>query len=147
MNNDNLVTLSPREARENGSKGGKASVIARRQKKLLREAMQYVLNEGELSPEIKEKLKQAGLSEEDHTHTMAMTLALIEKAEKGDVSAYNAIRDILGEKPTEEANTEIPTSIKIEMVPPPACYGDLKFASSEEEIDGERDPRYMIHRE
>ncbi len=131
MNNDNLRNLTTSEAREIGRKGGKASVAARKQKRTMREAMRYAMNGMELSSETRKKLEAAGIDPKDFTHTIAVTLALIEKAEAGDVSAYNAIRDILGEKPKDEASVEIPKCVKIHIVE----GARTTFAHSEDEIE------------
>ena len=42
-NNENLIRLSPSEARENGRKGGKASGEARRRKAAMRDTMNRLL--------------------------------------------------------------------------------------------------------
>ncbi len=68
------------EARERGANGGKKSGQARREKKLMREALE----------------KRIGASLD------AVTQALIDKAATGDVRAYEVIRDTLGEKPTDK---------------------------------------------
>ena len=48
-------------------------------------------------------MKEPELNEETgEQNDVAMTLALIEKAKKGDVSAYTTIRDTLGEKPADK---------------------------------------------
>jgi len=135
MNNKNLVTLSPSEARENGRKGGIKSVEARRRKRTLKEAMQHLLHEAEIDDDVREMLAKEGIDEKDFTHTIAITRSLIAKAEAGDVSAYNAIRDILGEKPDNNVNLNIPSSVKIEIVESPY---NVDFASSEDEVDTTR---------
>lgn len=134
MNNENLIPnykRTPSELREQTRKGGIASGKARREKRTLREAMTFMMTKGELSEPVKDMLRAEGLSEKDFTHTMVMTRSLIAKAEAGDVSAYNAIRDIIGEKPTDEVAVNIPNSIRVEIV------GDngKDFPSSEEEIE------------
>jgi len=135
MNNENLIHFTTAQSREeavrNGQKGGKASVVARRKKRAMRDAMDYVMYEMELPTKTRKKLEAAGIDPKDFTHTTAVTLALVEKAEAGDVTAYNAIRDILGEKPKDKVAVEIPRSIKIEIM------GDVNhdYPSSEDEID------------
>ena len=84
-NENNLKHLSSREARENGKKGGKKSVEIRREKKLLRELLEEAL----------EKKTKTGNKYIDITN------ALIQEAEKGNVKAYETIRDTLGQKPKE----------------------------------------------
>ena len=93
----NLKRLTSEEARINGSKGGKKSVEVRRQKKLLKE------------------LLEEALEKETKTGTLAIdiTNALIKKAKKGNVKAYEVIRDTLGQKPTEKVKIENPQATKV----------------------------------
>lgn len=135
MNKKNLVTLSPSEARENGKKGGVKSGEARRRKRSLKEAMQHMLHEAEIDEDVREMLAKEGIDERDFTHTIAITRSLIAKAEAGDVSAYNAIRDILGEKPAEGLNVNIPSRVEVCIVESPY---NVDFASSEDEVDTTR---------
>lgn len=94
--------LTTEEAREIGRKGGKASVKARREKKKLRQLVEAF---GELpAPEkVRKVLQELGISENEmRTNDMAIVVGLFQKAIKGDVFAFNAIRDIRGEKPVDE---------------------------------------------
>lgn len=79
-NEENLIPnnkRSPSEVRENGSKGGKKSAEVRREKKRLRELLEEAL----------EKKTKTGNGYID------ITMALIKEAEKGNVKAYETIRD------------------------------------------------------
>jgi hypothetical protein len=79
-NNNNLEPVrSKEEARERGSKGGKKSGEKRREKKLLKEELMLLLAQGDTQSKI--------------------SLALIEEAIKGNVKAFEVIRDTIGEKP------------------------------------------------
>lgn len=93
----NLKKLSPEEARKNGSKGGKKSAEVRRQKKLLKEILEEAL----------EKETKTG------NVAIDITNALIKKAKKGNVKAYEVIRDTLGQKPKETVKIENPQATKI----------------------------------
>ena len=126
---------SEEEAREKGAKGGRKSGEVRRRKRTLKEAMKYMLHETKVSDEVRDILAKEGIDEHDFTHAMAITRSLIAKAESGDVGAYNAIRDIIGEKPDNNVNLNIPSSVRIEIVD--TDY-DTDFASSEEEVDASR---------
>ena len=103
---DNLVVLSPEEARKNGQKGGRASGEARRKRKALRDCMETLLS---LPPSGKEfdVLSQVGLCPEDMDKAMLAALAVFEKAKEGDVSAFREIRDLIGEKKAEKIDAEI----------------------------------------
>lgn len=130
MNKQNLKTLSPSEARENGSKGGMKSAEARRQRKLLRELVDAYGVTGCLSEEARKKLQKAGIAEEDFTRDMEIVVALYDRACKGDVAAFNAIRDIKGEKPTENMAASLPNAVEVRIIQAQRN----EFASSEEEI-------------
>lgn len=82
---ENLIPpRSKDEARERGQKGGIASGEARRKKKTIRETLEMML---------------AGQMPDGSTRRDAIVVALMEKALSGDVRAFEAIRDSIGEKP------------------------------------------------
>ena len=82
-NEQNLKPVSSKkEARERGRKGGLASVESRRKRKTLKEELLLMLSEGETQ--------------------QSVTLALIEKAMSGDTTAFEVIRDTIGEKPIDK---------------------------------------------
>lgn len=99
---ENLKHLSSEEARMNGSKGGRASVAARRNKKTMREALEMLMFDVEVDEAAKDKLRGAGISEENFNNQMLITLGLMKKAREGDVQAYNAICSMIGEKPADK---------------------------------------------
>jgi hypothetical protein len=84
-------TLTVEEQRELASKGGKASVEARREKKLLKELLEEAL------------LKET----ETGNRYVDITVALIEQAEKGNVKAFEVIRDTMGQKSIEQVSNTI----------------------------------------
>lgn len=94
-NNDNLKPFdsnqSREEARKNGRKGGKKSGEVRRQKKTMREMLDYLL-EKELTSKNGEKA----------TTLEAMMTAMIKQGLNGNVKAVEFIRDTTGQKPTEK---------------------------------------------
>lgn len=90
MNEENLIPFSERsksEAREKGKKGGRASGAARRRRRTLKDGLKALLVEKDLNG----KTVQENIE-----------LALIDAAMKGDVKAFLAIRDTIGEKPAEK---------------------------------------------
>lgn len=94
MNNQNLIPnneRSPTEVRENGQKGGIASGEARRRKRDLRLALEMLLEK-----DFKDKHGN------QITGTEAVTAKLFEKAMKGDVRAFETLRDTVGQKPVEK---------------------------------------------
>ena len=99
MNTKNLIQYNgqtPEMARENGRKGGIASGVAKRQRKQLREVINEVLPMEVTDPELKAILESYGLKP---THEVAMVVAALQRAERGDIEAARFIRDTRGEKP------------------------------------------------
>ncbi len=93
-NNENLIPnseRSPNEVRENGKKGGIASGKARRRKKLLRECLEELLEK-----EIKDKRGNT------MTGAEAMAVKVFQQALKGDLKAFEIVRDTSGQKPVEK---------------------------------------------
>ena len=124
--------LTTEEARGIGRKGGKASVEARREKKKLRQLVEAF---GEMpAPEkVRKVLNELGVAENEmRTNDMAIVVGLYQKAIKGDVSAFNAIRDIRGEKPVDETKLmgKLDSRIEIGFVD-----ADVSPSSSEEDVD------------
>ena len=92
-NEQNLRTLSPKEAREQGRKGGKASAAKRAERKTFREGLLLLLNEP-----LKDKAGQAT----DKTTQDAIIAGLVKRAINGDTRAFEMIRDTIGEKPVQD---------------------------------------------
>ena len=86
---------SPKEVRENGRKGGIKSGQVRKQRKTLREELLALLSNGDTQ--------------------QRMSLAMIEKAIKGDTKAFEVIRDSIGEKQKDkiELEQDKPFEVKI----------------------------------
>ena len=82
MNNENLKTLSPNEAREQGKKGGIASGQARRERKALKDELLLLLESGDAQ--------------------QRLCTALLERAFNGDTKAFEIIRDTIGERPIDK---------------------------------------------
>lgn len=119
-NEDNLIPANKRteeELRQMTRNGGLASVKARREKKKLREMVEIF---GSLKVDKKNSrlMEDLGIDEEYHTRFMQGVVSLFSKANKGDVAAFNAIRDIIGEKPVDETKVtgSLQTDISIELI-------------------------------
>jgi general stress protein YciG len=110
----NLVPLSTEKAREIGKKGGESSVRARRAKKTLRELVE-LFGELGVNDDTRKLMKKLGIPEELMTRKMQPVVALFNKANKGDVSAFNAIRDIVGEKPVDRTQLEGSFDTRLEI--------------------------------
>lgn len=88
-NEQNLIPNSertPSELREMARNGGLASGEARRKRKTLKEELLLML--------------------EDEEVQKSVTTALINQAQKGNVKAYEMIRDTIEEKPVERVETK-----------------------------------------
>lgn len=91
-NPDNLIPVrSEEEAREKGRNGGIASGEARRRKKMLKECFEVLLDK-----EFKSKDGKVATGAE----TLAMTV--FQKAQRGDLKAFELVRDTAGEKPIDK---------------------------------------------
>lgn len=89
-NNENLKPFdsnqSREEAKKNGRKGGIKSGVVRRARKTLKEELLLLL-------------------ESDNTQNK-ISLALIQKALKGNIKAFEVIRDTIGEKQSDKIKTK-----------------------------------------
>lgn len=105
-NNENLVPFTSDQSREeavrNGRKGGIASGESRRRKAALRDVMNRIITM---------KVNVDGLSDVlladggESTYEEVISMAMIEQAALGNVKAFNAIRDVLGQ--TSKSDTDI----------------------------------------
>lgn len=115
-NNENLKKGNPetqfksgREAVENGRKGGKASGVAKRQKKSMEQSLQILLNLAVsdstlVDPEEQDsfnKMKSKNLTVQDK-----ILVEVIKKALKGDLKAIEFLRDTSGQKPVDKKNVK-----------------------------------------
>ena len=100
MNDENLTPVRPKsEARERGRNGGKASGEARRKKADFRRTLNALLTAKIDSPEWTPLLESLGL---DSTLESALNMAMIKEGLAGNVKAYTAIRDTLGQTTKSE---------------------------------------------
>lgn len=100
---ENLIVPSSDKARENGRKGGKASGEARRQKANFRKVLNALLTANIDSPEWEPLLKELGV---DCTLESALNMAMIKEGLAGNVKAYVAIRDTIGQTTKTEEELE-----------------------------------------
>lgn len=82
---------SKSEARERGAIGGKRSGVARRKQKRMRETLKMLLS---LPSDMREGMSRMESS----------CIAQVLKAEGGDLAAFLAVRDTIGEKPTDKTD-------------------------------------------
>lgn len=91
------------EQRAIAVKGGKASGEARRRKANFRKTLNMLLTTEIDSPEVTPFLKALGI---DSTLESAINMAMIKEAMNGDVKAYVAIRDTIGQTTKSDADIE-----------------------------------------
>lgn len=107
---ENLIpftALTEEQQRAIASKGGKASVEAKRKKKHLREVVQAMLAHEMTEDQISEVLGTAeNLLDGDKSVSAVLTARLIQEAAQGNVKAYETLRDTGGYKPREEVAVE-----------------------------------------
>lgn len=94
-------TLSKEEAKKLGSKGGKASVKARREKKLMKDQMTMLLSLPLKDERTKEQFKKLGINVDDMDNQMALIVSVYQQALRGNMQAMNQVREIIGEKVIE----------------------------------------------
>lgn len=114
-NTENLIPneeRTPEERRENARKAGKASGVARRRKKAMRQAAAELLNmnisdsKAEVTNAIKQRLRAFGYDPEGATFQDAMLVGVMMRALKGDVRASEFIRDTAGNNPALDIRKE-----------------------------------------
>ena len=98
MNENNLTPFSERsvsEAREAGSKGGKASGETRRRKKDMKQKMKALL-ELPAAANDREQLEALGVSPDDMDNEMVLVMSMFLSAAQGDTKAFDRVIQILG---------------------------------------------------
>lgn len=108
------TTLSKEEAKRLGSKGGKASAKAKRERKAIRDQLKALLELPVKNEILKKKIKELGISDKDIDNQMAITISIFNRALNGDTKAFEVIRDTIGEKPVEQIQNLNPPVIKLE---------------------------------
>ena len=98
--------LSTEEARRIGSKGGKASGEARRRERTLKETLEKLLSLPIRDEQTKDFIRALGFNDEELNNKTAINVAMYQEALKGNVKAYELIRDTMGEKPTDKVAIE-----------------------------------------
>ena len=101
-------------AAENGRKGGYARHEVRKEKRTLRE-LATLFGSLKLDGKQKRQMQELGIPDEEHTRFMQAVVSLFQKALKGDVSAFNAIRDLIGEKPIDRTQLEGSFDTRLEI--------------------------------
>lgn len=115
---DNLNPVkTEEEAREKGRKGGIASGKARREKKAMRETLELLLSmpmkDGKFA-DVESIKNFASMKGKNIDVQTAISIAMIQRALKGDKGAAEFVRDTSGQKPTDNMNITgaVPVVIK-----------------------------------
>lgn len=119
-NEQNLIPYgderrSKTEQRAAQSRGGKKSGETRRRKRDMKNAAKYLLGLQITSKELKKKLKELGISEEDATYQMGIMVGMLQSAMKGNTKAAAFLRDTAGESPALKIREEELKLKKAEM--------------------------------
>lgn len=96
-NEKNLIPFNKRtenEQREYAKKGGQKSGEVRRQRKAMKEQMEMLLSLPFKQEKQLKFMKSLGIEEEEIDNQMALMVAMYAKALKGDVQAFNSIREV-----------------------------------------------------
>lgn len=103
-NEQNLIPFtsnqSREEAKKNGRKGGKKSGEVRRKRKAMKEQMEMLLSLPFKQSEGLDFMKDLGIEEDDLDNQMALIVTMYSKALKGDVQAFNTIREVVQDEKT-----------------------------------------------
>ena len=97
MSEKNLIVPSSEKAREYGRKGGIRSGEARRRRKALKTLMNDLLQSEVFDTDIYNNTTAIGFSPEDMSYGAAIVAAMVREAANGNVKAFNAITDLVGE--------------------------------------------------
>lgn len=102
-NEKNLIPFNKRtksEQREYAKKGGQKSGEVRRKRKAMKEQMEMLLSLPFKSTKQLNFMKDLGIEEDNLDNQMALIVAMYGKALKGDVQAFNTIREVVQDEKT-----------------------------------------------
>lgn len=113
-NEQNLIPMhqTSEEAKKNGRKGGIASGKARRERRLMRDTLNILLDTPIKKGKVDDLSKVKNLSKEqiaklNLTTGDLMLLKVVQKAVNGDPRAIEFIRDQVGERPVEVSEVKV----------------------------------------
>lgn len=105
------IKLSHEEAVENGRKGGKASVEARRKKKTMRELAQTMANAPVKQTRNRAVLEQLGLEEDEMVNSALVVAGVLKSAQSGNISAVEKWEQMTTDDKDEDESYELPASV------------------------------------
>ena len=97
-NEQNLIPGGYKLSVEEQSRGGKASGVARRRKKTLKQAAELVMSLPVSDKRLKAKLKKMGIDTEDADNQTAVIVGLLGRAVNGDHKAASLIFELLDDE-------------------------------------------------
>lgn len=100
--NGNLIKFTKETASEAGRKGGKASGIARRRKREMRDAMNLLLSQP-VDPSFEAEIERFGIDPKEADYQMLLLVRAYKKAALGSVNAMYWIKDLIGGDGMNEA--------------------------------------------
>ena len=109
-NEQNLLkaeNMTSAQLRERARKGGIASAKAKKERKQIKEQLEFLLSLPIKDKITKAEIRKLGIDTENIDNQMAMVISMWQKAVKGDVQAATFIRDSLGEKPDSKVNLDM----------------------------------------
>lgn len=122
--------LSSEEASRRGSKGGKQSVKSRRRKKLLKEIIEKFLNLDAPDVAVAKLHEHFPQYVGKKTRTRdAIVFSLMAKCLKGDLRAFEVLRDTIGENPVNKQEIGGPEGQPIQFTNVPIDQDEAKKAA------------------
>lgn len=92
---------------EDSKRGGQKSGKVRRQRKAMKEQMEMLLSLPFKNKENLEFMKYLGIEEDNLDNQMALIVAMYAKALKGDVQAFNTIREVVKDDETVKNDDKV----------------------------------------
>lgn len=120
---DNLIVPTSEQARENGRKGGLASGEARRNKKLLRDCIDYLLEREDKTVQHEDGTPMSGAEQLAYN---LFVKALSETDTAKAAKAFEVLRDTAGQKPVDKVQMENKVDVAASADRIRALFGELK---------------------
>ena len=108
------TSLSKEEAKEMGRKGGIASGKKRKQQKTFKELFNQFAKEQLNNEELKDRMREYGITDKDMTNKSAMMFSMFIEALKGNTKAFEIVRDTMGEQIATQLEITQPPVINIQ---------------------------------
>ena len=120
---DNLRVPTSEQARKNGRKGGLASGEARRNKKLLRDCIDYLLEREDKTVQHEDGTPMSGAEQLAYN---LFVKALAETDTAKAAKAFEVLRDTAGQKPVDKVQMENKVDVAASADRIRALFGEMK---------------------